>query len=148
MTTGNHVLTGVIIATVAVEPILVIPLAFASHFALDSLPHFGYRGGGYGEAMKHKSVYVVEILGLVGLILLASTGVFGWNIATLAAVIAVSPDFEWPYRYIFYERKGLTPPASFLTKFHQKIQWCERPWGAYIEALFFVGGFLLLSSIL
>ena len=148
MTTSNHVLTGVIIATVVVEPILVVPLAFVSHFALDSLPHFGYGGDGYGEAMKHRSVYVIELLGLIGLLLLVSTGVFGWNIATLAAIVAVSPDFEWPYRYLFYERKGLVPPKSPLTNFHQKIQWCEQPWGIYIEIIFFIAGFLLLKSVL
>ncbi len=146
MTTSNHMLAGTLIALTVKEPVLVIPLAFLSHFVLDALPHHGYDRGGYGAALKHNTTYVMEVLGLFGLLLLITSGVFGWNLALLAALLAVLPDVEWPYRYIFFERKGLVPPSTFLTNFHSKIQWCERKWGIFPEILFFSIGFLLLLT--
>ena len=44
MTATNHALTGAAIATLGkATPICAIPLAFASHFVCDSLPHFGLK---------------------------------------------------------------------------------------------------------
>ncbi len=147
MTTSNHVIAGTLLAVTIKQPALVLPLAFASHFVLDSLPHFGYDGEGYGVAMRNKMIFVMEGFGIIGLLLLLSTGLYGWNLALLASVVAVSPDFEWPYRYYFFERKGLKPPKTFLTDFHKKIQWCERPWGVIPEVIFYVAGFSLLMFV-
>src|SRR5688572_12550977 len=109
MTTSNHILAGTLIALTIKEPLLALPLAFASHFVLDALPHYGYDGDGYGEALKHKLTYLMEFFGLAGLTLIYLSGAFGWNLALLAAFFAVSPDIEWPYRYFLFERKGLEP---------------------------------------
>jgi len=58
MTITNHILAGAIIGAVIKEPALALPIAFASHFVMDALPHFGYEGNkGYGEALKHKLSY-------------------------------------------------------------------------------------------
>ena len=146
MTISNHMLAGTLIAVVIKQPLLALPLAFASHFVLDSLPHFGYEQRGFGELFRHKITYVVQALSIVGLVLLAATGVYGWNLALLAGIIAVSPDLEWGYRYFFFERKGLTPPKTPLTDFHQKIQWCERSWGIFSEAILFSIGFVILLA--
>ena len=40
MTATNHVATGVLIAVVVPDPWVALPLAFASHFVCDALPHF------------------------------------------------------------------------------------------------------------
>ena len=146
MTTSNHILVGTLIAVTVKQPALVLPLAFASHFVLDSLPHYGYDGNGYGEALKYKTTFIMEVLGLFGIILLLSTGIYGLNLPTLAAVVAVSPDIEWPYRYFFFERRGLVPVDTPFTKFHKKIQWCERQWGIFVEVPFFIAGYILLLS--
>jgi hypothetical protein len=56
----NHLLAGAAIAYAIDKPLPVLLLAFASHFVMDALPHFGYPGNkGYGEAMKHRLSYVV-----------------------------------------------------------------------------------------
>lgn len=138
MTTSNHILAGSIIALAVKQPLLVIPLAFTSHFVLDALPHYGYDGSGYAEAAKYKMTYVMEFLGLVGLVLLVLSGAFTQPIVLVGAFFAVLPDFEWPYRYFFFERKGLEPPKTFLTNFHLWIQWCERNWGIVPEVFFFI----------
>ena len=148
MTVSNHVLVGSAIALAVHQPILALPLAFGSHFVLDALPHFGWSGQGYGELFRHRLFYVGEGLDFIGLVVLVLTINFAvWT--TLAAVIlAVSPDFEWPYRYFLFERRGLRPPSTFLTKFHQKIQWGERPWGIVVEVVFFIIGYALVRRYL
>ncbi len=148
MTTSNHILAGTLIALTVKTPLLVLPLAFMSHFLLDALPHYGYEGSGYSEAFRHKLTYVMEALGAIGILLLAASGALGWSLVLLAAFFAVLPDFEWLYRYFLFERKGLEPPKTFLTDFHRKIQWCERSWGIIPEVIFFVLGYALLLNIM
>lgn len=145
MNTLNHAATGATIAVVAGNPVIALPLAFASHFALDALPHHGHPGnGGYPEAFKHKKLTFLslsyELIGLpILLFFLVGQPWFVW----IASVLAISPDFKWPYRYWFFERKGKKPPeADKLTKFHQWVQWCERPWGIVVEIAYSI--FILL----
>lgn len=147
MTTSNHILAGALIALTVHEPVLIVPLAFASHFILDALPHYGYEGDGYKEALKYKLTYVMEALGFIGFVLLAVSGVFEKNFVMIAAFFAVLPDFEWPYRYVFFERKGLKPPSTFMTRFHQNVQWCERSWGIIPEVVFFIVGYTIIITI-
>lgn len=148
MTVSNHVLVGSAIALAVHQPILALPLAFGSHFALDALPHFGYPGQGYGEMFRHRLFYIAEGLDLAGLVLLILTINFTAPTTLVAAMLAVSPDLEWPYRYFLYERRGWRPPSTPLTKFHQQIQWGERPWGIAIEAVFFIVGYWLVRRYL
>jgi hypothetical protein len=50
MTLTNHLLTGAAIAKLLPSPVA-IPIAFASHFVLDALPHFGCKT--IEERMRH-----------------------------------------------------------------------------------------------
>lgn len=133
MTTSNHIFTGAAIALAIRQPLLALPLAHVSHFALDALPHYGYSGDGYSEAFKHKLTFVMESVNIIGVpllvILLWHQSVWVW----LAAVAAISPDFMWVYRYFWFERKGLVPIPGPLTRFHKHVQWCEREWGILVE---------------
>lgn len=138
-------LTGTVLALAVKEPMLVLPLAYLSHFLLDALPHYGHDG--YGEAFRHKETLIMELLGLIGIAVLLSAGVYGWNLALLAAAVAVSPDFEWPIRYFLFERKGKAPFKTPLTWIHKKIQWCERNWGIFVEVGFFAAGFIWLLEL-
>lgn len=141
MNTLNHSATGASIAITLGNPAVALPLAFVSHFVLDALPHYGYpNNGGYVEALKHKKYILFsmgyETLGfLILIILLLGQSWLVW----IAALVALSPDLKWPYRYWFFERKGQDPPeADVVTKFHQWVQWCERPWGIIAEIAFSV----------
>ena len=147
MTASNHALVGSAIALTVKQPLLALPLAFASHFVLDALPHFGYPG--LGEAFKHKLFIIVESFDAIVLILIFLTMVQIGYMPLLGALMAISPDFEWVYRYFFYERKGLKPPlTSPLAKFHSKIQRYERPWGIAVELPFFLIVFVLIYTYL
>jgi hypothetical protein len=139
MTISNHVVVASLIAVTINDPLIVLPLAFLSHYALDVLPHYGYGGnGGYTESFKHKETFIMEGLDLIGIVILLFTIDFSVWVVTAAIILSLLPDFEWPFRYIFYERKGLKPPNTITSRFHQKIQWCERRWGVFVEVVFFV----------
>ncbi|MDB5181769.1 MAG: hypothetical protein JWP13_532 [Candidatus Saccharibacteria bacterium] len=145
MTVTNHMLAGSFIAIAVKQPLLALPLAAASHFILDALPHFGYRRGSYTEMFKHRLAYVVSAFDVIGVLLLCLTVLSQNWIIFAGALLAALPDISWPYRYYYYERHGHLPPESAYTRFHYKIQWCERPWALIIEALFFVALFMLIG---
>lgn len=135
MITVNHAATGAAIALVIKEPALVIPLAFASHFLLDAFPHYGYERAGYEELYRHKLSYIITALEVALLIILLW---LSWGESWLfytAAFAAILPDLAWPYRYFMLERRGLSNPGhgTALDRFHNRIQWCERPWGILFE---------------
>ena len=145
MLVSNHMLIGSTIALTIKQPLLVVPLAFASHFVLDALPHFGYRRGGYREIFKHRTTYVATFLDVIGVaILLLTVATVSW-LTCVAALIAAAPDTGWLYRFFLYERKGHMPTKSWYTHFHERIQWCERPWGVYVEIVFY---FAVLAIVL
>src|SRR5580704_14447947 len=106
MTTANHILVGSTIAVAIKQPLLALPLAFVSHFVLDSLPHFGYARAGYGTAFKHKMTYLELPLDALGVVIVLLTFHFSEILILSCALLAIFPDFEWPYRYFFFERKG------------------------------------------
>jgi len=129
---------GAAIALVIRQPILAIPLACLSHFALDALPHFGYDGAGFNELLKHRRTWIVESVNIVGVPLLIYLlwGQSLWLYA--AAFAAILPDLMWVYHYFRYENKGLNPPSSRIIRFHYKIQWFERPSGIVAEFIFLI----------
>ena len=152
MNTLNHLATGTIIALLIDKPLIAVPLAFLSHFALDAVPHFGFNAGsesGYAEALEHKWLstppLVLDIFG---------TGILVWLIrgqpwyVFAAAVAAIVPDLKWPYRYFKFERKGIKPPKpDAITQFHLKIQWAERPWGLVIEIPYALAALFMVSRL-
>lgn len=147
MTTANHILTGTLLAVTIKEPAAVLPLALLSHFVLDAVPHYGPNDASISQKQKVHAHLRVEALGLIGIVALIFTGVYGWNLALLASFVAILPDFEWPFRYIFYERFDKTPPPSITAHFHSRIQQFERPWGLYVEIVYFISGYFILTNV-
>lgn len=137
MTGTNHALTGALIATAVGNPIAAVPLAFASHFVLDAVPHYGEELAKRSTLMR--KVWLVDgTFLLVGLVILIFTQ--NW-LAMLGAYAAISPDFVWIYRYIFEEKWGTLPPTKKrgLNKFHSWIQKYETRKGLVFEIIWFVG---------
>lgn len=149
MTATNHALSGALVGAIITQPVLAIPLAFASHFILDAIPHFGLDDIG-GHTSKKNTKIFHRIL-IIDAILLLSVFVWffvigaSWLVIT-CAIVAGSPDFVWAYRYIFQEKFGRQKPRSknWLNNFHAKIQ-TQTINGAFIEASFAVIFVLSLS---
>jgi hypothetical protein len=123
-------------------------LALVSHYILDCLPHYGQRGGNIITWFRYKSTWAVEGLNLIGLPLLLFM-LYGqpWWVY-MAAAAAIAPDVVWVLRYWRYDRLGLSAEGNWLTRFHEGIQWGERPWGAAIEIPFFIGAVLSVAMLL
>lgn len=141
---ANHMLVGAALALAVPQPVIALPLALVSHFALDSLPHFGYNREGLGASLSHRTTYFVQGLSLVGIVLLLSIlPPLHWLII-LAMLLSIAPDFDWIYKYVYFLSTKHLPPSTTFDRFHRRIQWCERQWGVMSELLFFIVGFLLL----
>ncbi|HSW74808.1 MAG TPA: hypothetical protein VLG16_02965 [Candidatus Saccharimonadales bacterium] len=145
MTLTNHLLTGAIFAKVLPLP-LAIPLAFASHFVLDALPHFGFIN--IEERTKYNKLFGAIVL----LDCLLSVALSAWLISRghsqwlLAGFAAFSPDLVWIYRFTVEEKFGKLKPTkgNRFIQFHIKIQQYERAWGGLVELVYAVGAFLIL----
>ncbi len=149
MTIPNHVLAGALIALTIKQPAVVLPLALGSHFVLDALPHFGYKGNkGYSEVLQHKLSYWVGIISVPTTLLVATLLVSNqlW-LAIAAGTLAALPDILGIYNYQKYEKHGQKAQGILKVvhvQFHRAIQWCERPWGIYVELVVFAGSLSLL----
>ena len=141
MTATNHALTGALIAVVVDQPLLAIPLALASHFVLDILPHFGVsKNPKVRNASKlFRRVTITDLL-ICGLIFLVAPLVYdnlGVSLIVLWACMfaAICPDLVWGYRLYREHREKRRIPKSLFSLFHSNIQWGERPWGLGVEVI-------------
>ena len=143
MIATNHYLAGMAVAATLSNPLYVIPVAFASHFVLDSLPHFGLK---YSKN-KGKIITGVAVADIVLLLLAAAliaSRYPGWF--SVAGLVAISPDVAWIYRFVGREKFGSLPPAPYnsFNKWHAGIQKFESPWGMIVEVGFLTALFALL----
>jgi len=153
MTASNHMLTGAVIAAAVREPLLVVPLAVLSHFILDAFPHFGVAESDTKERNNHplfRAVLTLDLLVLFAALILVPiifSGHVAWWVLLLGMVSAYIPDVVW-LAHFYHDKKGHTrKPPMRLTRFHQKIQWFERPPGIVTEIIWFGGSLAILAAI-
>lgn len=139
MTATNHVLTGAVIATVVGSPVIAVPLAFASHFVLDAIPHFGIheddtlkRNGHwlFRSVVATDTVFTIAALALVPVALHNHVNAWSVLIAMLAALI---PDLLWIPHFLHEIRHKVARARTKFMLWHQRIQWSETPWGLLVE---------------
>jgi hypothetical protein len=142
MTATNHAITAANIALVT-KSWWAVPIALASHFVLDALPHFG-EPGIEDRHSKFKLVASVDLALFIAtfLLVLATANQYIWLVLA-SGFFAVLPDSVWFYRYYLEHKLGSLPARNKLTHFHAKIQWGERPWGWVIE----IGWFVAMLSL-
>ncbi len=61
-----------------------------------------------------------------------------WLLIILATFFATLPDFLWILHYGFKKQ-------HWFFRFHKKIQWAEKPWGAWVELPFTI---LLITFVI
>jgi len=134
-------LAGAVVAVGVQQPLLVVVIAFLSHFFMDVMPHFGVLESDTPERNKHplfRSILVIDIVLAVALLALlpfALQGVISWWVLLLGMVFAWIPDTIWVKHYL-RDRHGVKREAmGWLSSFHQKIQWFEKPIGLVVEVL-------------
>ncbi|HEU5187004.1 MAG TPA: hypothetical protein VFT87_00720 [Candidatus Saccharimonadales bacterium] len=134
----NHALTGAAIGLAVQKPLLVIPLAFASHFLLDMLPHFGGHVYQWGHRHFGKIIAVDGVVTLLAILLIIfAVPAFMWPVL-LGVFFAMLPDAL----LVPYYLSGKRP--HWFHSFHLNIQWYEQPPGLLVEGLYL----LLVGNIL
>ncbi|MGZ6913440.1 MAG: hypothetical protein ACXVJS_17990, partial [Acidimicrobiia bacterium] len=123
----NHVLAGAIAGTVCRRrPVAAFGLGFATHVAMDMIPHWGNA-----ELGRDGFFVVAKRDGLLGLATMALVTVAGVppRAALLAGMLGAAVlDSDKPAEYFF----GFNPQPRWLDEFHRRIQQ-ESPEGMRTE---------------
>ncbi len=140
--------TGAVIALVVKQPAIALPVAFASHFILDTLPHYGVPMDRRHEYKSLKPMLVVDAVCTVVLVLALALVTRNWLV--LACMLAAfSPDSVWGLKLLYdrFHGRRFSLPQDAFSRFHKKIQWGERHWGWAIEAVWAIGAIYTLSAL-
>jgi hypothetical protein len=126
---------------------MAIPMALASHFVMDALPHYGDNTGRSWFSRHFNVILGIDALicalFLIGLLIVQPAN---WLLLVICAVVAVSPDFLW-LPYYLADLKGQMRHESPLARLFKWIQWGERPWGIYIEVVWLIASLGIFISI-
>lgn len=144
MTATNHVLAGAIIVAFIDKPLVALPLAFLSHFVLDMIPHFGWKGLKNGNFLYVLATDVALATAVLISIFVLQLPNWQWLIA--GGIIASSPDLIWLYYWV-YELMGVKKPLDPFSHFAAKIQWSESTWGLMVEIPWFFASLALLFNL-
>ncbi|MBI5613377.1 hypothetical protein HY947_00460 [Candidatus Gottesmanbacteria bacterium] len=145
MTSTAHTLVGGAIASAIPNPYLAIPLILASHFLMDSIPHWD-MGTNWRNRSKRETGALAITETLMGITIAYSLyqGKVETSFLVLAIIASILPDWlETPW-YIFYANQKKHEPgknASFFEKlcffvykienmFHSKAQF---PLGVFTQ---------------
>lgn len=152
MMATNHMLAGAVVATGVQQPLLIIPFAVFSHFILDMLPHFGIHEEDHTKRNKHPLFHFVLAIDLalvatlLALLPFVLKGAIAPWVLLLGMVMAWIPDAVW-IRHFLHSRRGRLLTRGLISRFHEKIQWFERPVGIVIELIWFLGMGILLGIL-
>lgn len=148
----NHAATGALIGVAVSNPLAAVPLAFASHFICDAIPHHGNSGDETAIRSRRFLLLLVAdaLLCLLLVVVLAAAQPANWLLAAVCAFIATLPDFAWLPGYMRVRNKKPYKIAGqhAVVKLASKIQWFERPIGAVVEIAWFIGMVVLLYPFL
>ena len=134
MTATNHALTGAVIGLAIHQPLLALPLAFLSHFALDALPHFGTKY--LLPGMRRFVYYLAAEAGICAAIVVALAVVqpTGWPLGALCAFVATTPDFMWVGEFMAAQRGAKAPKRkAAIVRLHSFVQWYQKAPGLIVE---------------
>ncbi len=154
MTGSNHALTGAVIAGLVKEPAAALPLAFASHFIMDAIPHFGVSAEKKEIFVRNKDRAFRVIVGVDSVLLPVSFILVPHYLRPLVPVwltlacmaLAFLPDLFWVWRFFYERRSRLERAKSWFSRFHLWVQWKETPLGVLAEAVWF--GLMIWALIL
>lgn len=145
----NHAMTGALIGLTVGKPLIAAPIALASHFVCDMIPHYASNHDKSSLRLREPvSGLIVDSLLCVGLVaLLTLSHPLHWQLAAVCAFLAASPDLLWLRPYVS-ELRHKTAKLSAFDKFAGKIQWFQRPIGWLVEVAWFAAGIIVLAPFL
>jgi len=147
----NHALVGGIIGLSVGNPVVALPLAFASHFVLDTVPHHGWKNNTRAAARRldFKVMLAIDavLCGLLVTLLYIHHPAHYWT-AIFGAFLAASPDLYSLPRFLYANGVGKPDKRNVFRRFHKGIQWFERPIGAVVELTVFISASYTLLSLI
>lgn len=132
-------MTGAVIALGITQPVFAIPLAFASHFAIDIIPHFGLDeeelfNRHFNTILALDFLFAIFMMIILGLTFPSQK----WTIWACMIAAAI-PDAASAYYRLYIEKiKKTTVRYGRLYAFHRKIQWSQTFPGILVEAAWFI----------
>ena len=151
MTATNHAITGALVATVVHQPVLAVPIAFAAHFVMDAIPHFGLPHSTLERNTKKEfrlvllvDMFLLVIL-LIALPIFIGSSAHAWWLILLCMLACISPDLIWGYRFYFELKTKTEKAKNLFSRFHKKIQWSETQHGLVTEILWFASVISLVT---
>ena len=128
MLVTNHVLSGALIGAAVRRPVPAFLLGVASHFALDSIPHWGK----WSSLDQFLRVAVADgLTGLTGMAVFTAVAPPGRRVAVAVGMAgAALPDIDKPCWLLF----GFSPFPMAVIRFHARIQ-DEAPHRFPVEAV-------------
>jgi len=145
-----HTLVGAAIATAIPNPAIALPLALASHFLTDYIPHWNPHLNTEFNTQGHISLRSKVIVMLdAGLALMIGTYIASKSghfvIVMLACFLAVAPDVaEIPYYFLGLKNIA---PIKKLIEYQRAHQWNVRPvFGILFQILVILLSFIVIYS--
>ncbi|OGH07771.1 MAG: hypothetical protein A2171_01065 [Candidatus Levybacteria bacterium RBG_13_35_9] len=143
MTATGHAIIGTVIAAKIGDPLLAAPLALASHFLADALPHWDT---GYHREQKSKTKFFIQSVADVAVGFAASYALIvaffpGTNLAYAFFMILVAQAPDWlTAPYLFLDMKFA--PFSWFYKTQKLFDThLGMPWG-------FINQVAIVSSVI
>lgn len=136
MTATAHALIGASLATTILNPVIGIPVAIASHFVADLIPHWDAGTNHRSKStlrLKVEAVFDV-LLGFALVLILFKTQTFQHPVYMFSMVIAAQlPDWLAAPDYMFNFK---FPPFSWMQKIgHETNTRMQLPWGLVTQVV-------------
>jgi hypothetical protein len=122
MLAGPHLAVGALTGRVVRRAWIALPLAFASHYALDALPHSYLSLREPGHLALKLAIAIVDGLIGVALVLWMARGQPHWRIILGGAVAAMVVDLFNPVNPLG-RWLARTPGAAWLVSLHMEGSW-------------------------
>jgi hypothetical protein len=146
----NHALTGTLIGLAVGQPVIAVPVALASHYVCDVIPHYGASLSKLDEmksSLFKRLLYVDALLCFGLVVLLALFQPPDWQLAAICAFVAASPDFASLGKFMSANAHKPLKSNAYI-KFADRIQWFERPIGAIVEVIWAVAMIALIMPFI
>lgn len=147
MTATSHALIGTVIAAKIGNPALAIPLALASHFAMDLIPHWDTATN--REKKSKRRLFIDSGLDVLMAIFLSYSIILLFfptvNLlyAILIIIFSVLPDLLM-CPYLFFNIKSFKWAYDFGKKTNTDL---DKPWGIFTQIVIVVAVILLGRAI-
>lgn len=140
MTGLNHAVTGALVATAIADPLIALPAALLSHFAIDMLPHWDYYRATTSDSKRWLNGAIDLTVSICVLIILALTvNAPAWLII-VGGLLGILPDAMW-ISYLIWRSPSIKgnpkSPINLIRRAHMRIQWLETPglYGLFAEII-------------